>query len=205
MQLPAGPGVRVDFGYAVGDRIPPYYDSMIGKIIVSGRDRPDTLVRAQRALREFRVEGLTTIAPLHQAILSAPEFCARTAESFRVHTRWIDTELERLAEAAKSFVKSVAAAKTEPSDTASIGLPASSTGEPEQALYRAGVKAPLSGVIMELCVKEGDSIRQGDIVAIMEAMKMEQPVMADVAGVVAKINVGQGSFIEMDADIMGVN
>ncbi|WP_024927674.1 MULTISPECIES: acetyl/propionyl/methylcrotonyl-CoA carboxylase subunit alpha [unclassified Mesorhizobium] len=203
MQLPGGPGVRIDFGYGAGDTVPPYYDSMIGKIIVVGRDRAEALARAQRALGEFRAEGLTTIAPLHQAILSAPEFYALTPKDFKVHTRWIDAELQRLAEAAKSFV--AALDQPEAADAASVTDEPRQADEPEPLPYRAGVKAPLSGVIMELCFKQGDTIRQGDVVAIMEAMKMEQPVVSDIEGVIVKINVGQGSFIEMDADILGVD
>ncbi|MCF6110410.1 acetyl/propionyl/methylcrotonyl-CoA carboxylase subunit alpha [Mesorhizobium muleiense] len=205
LQLPGGPGVRNDFGYAAGDSVPPYYDSMIGKIIVVGRDRQEALARAQRALGEFRAGGLTTIAPLHQAILSAPEFSARAAEGFKIHTRWIDDELQRLATIAKSFAVSAEVTEENQLDMGPAGGDESLPANVEPALYRVGVKAPLSGVIMELCVKEGDTVHLGDIVAIMEAMKMEQPVVADVAGVVAKINVGQGSFIEMDGDIMGLN
>lgn len=205
MRLPAGPGVRLDFGYAAGDSVPPYYDSMIGKVIVLGQDRPEALARARRALGELRVEGLTTIAPLHQAILSAPEFSASDAEGFNVHTRWIDAELQRLAETAKSFVSQSVAVDAGISEISLVQQGGTLAAEPEQQLYRAGIKAPLSGMIMELCVKEGDTVQRGDVVAIMEAMKMEQPVIAEVAGVVARINIAQGSFIEMDADIMGVD
>ncbi|AZO07910.1 ATP-grasp domain-containing protein [Mesorhizobium sp. M3A.F.Ca.ET.080.04.2.1] len=205
LQAPGGPGVRIDFGYATGDTVPPYYDSMIGKVIVTGPDRPEALARARRALSEMKVIGLTTIAPLHQAILSSPEFSAGEIENFAIHTRWIDAVLQRLADAAKSLValpQPPAAEFVEPSLAEQDPTPSSETDAP---LYRAGIKAPLSGIIMELCVKEGDAVNLGDTVAIMEAMKMEQPVVAEIAGVVAKINVAQGSFIDMDADIMGLN
>ncbi|TGP18194.1 MULTISPECIES: biotin carboxylase N-terminal domain-containing protein [unclassified Mesorhizobium] len=205
MQLPAGPGVRIDFGYADGDTVPPYYDSMIGKVIVAGQDRADALARARRALGELRVAGLTTITPLHQAILISPEFSAPVAEDFKVHTRWIDAELERLAEAAKSFTVGSAAPAVRLPEALPDEQELSASSETEPPPYRIGIKAPLSGLIMEVCVQEGDAISPGDTVAIMEAMKMEQPVVAEIAGIVAKINVGQGSFIEMDADIMGVN
>ncbi|KQU89617.1 acetyl-/propionyl-CoA carboxylase subunit alpha [Mesorhizobium sp. Root102] len=205
MHLPAGPGVRTDFGYAGGDTVPPYYDSMIGKVIVAGRDRPEALARARRALGELQIAGLKTIAPLHRAILISPEFSALHAEGFGIHTRWIDAELDRLAETAKSFVAEAAAPEVRLTDVVSFEQETSPSPATEPPPYRVGIKAPLSGVIMELCVKEGDAISLGDTVAIMEAMKMEQPVVAEVAGVVATINVAQGSFIEMDADIMGIN
>lgn len=204
LQLPAGPGIRLDFGYAAGDSLPPYYDSMIGKVIATGKDRQQALARARRALGELRIDGLTTIAPLHRAILADPRFSASDAEGFTVHTRWIDSELQQLAEAARSFGTP---AREEASEPAEMSLQQNEGTDADCAppRYRAGVKAPLSGTIMELCVKEGDSVSPGDVVAIMEAMKMEQPVMAEVSGTIVKINVCKGAFIEMDADIMGVD
>jgi acetyl-CoA/propionyl-CoA carboxylase biotin carboxyl carrier protein len=102
MQLPMGPGVRLDLGYLAGDTVPPYYDSMMGKLIVSGRDRRQVLERARRAFAEFRVEGITTIIPFHAAILTRPEFTGTDRADFTVHTRWIDTNIERLADEAGS-------------------------------------------------------------------------------------------------------
>lgn len=204
MQLPGGPGIRLDFGYTAGDSVPPYYDSMVGKVIVSGKDREEALARSRRALAELRLDGLTTITPLHRAILATPKFAASDREGFTVHTRWIDSELTRLAKAARSYEAPVATETPETSEL-TLRLDAGTAAESERHSYRVGIKAPLSGSILELCVSEGDSITVGDVVAIMEAMKMEQPVMAEVSGKVAKINVVRGSFIEMDADIMGVD
>lgn len=204
LNLPLGPGVRLDFGYAAGDGVPPYYDSMLGKVIVSGADRRQAIERARRALNELHVEGPHTITPLHQAILNDDAFASADASGFTVHTRWIDTNLERLEEAARALVSRPARARASEAEQ-TVGLEMQAESEIETPSYRVGVKAPLSGMVMEFCVSEGDIVAQGDIVAIMEAMKMEQPVMSDFAGRVAKINVAQGGFIDMDADIMGLD
>lgn len=202
MQLPMGPGIRLDFGYLAGDSVPPFYDSMIGKLIVSGEDRRQALARARRALAEFRVEGISTIIPFHSAILSAPEFTAEKKEDFTVHTRWIDSHIERLAEAARAEETT---RLPPPDEIASPFADLLQAVEAERPQYRAGVKAPLSGMIIEICVVEGDTVSEGDIVAIMEAMKMEQPVYAETSGIVARINIAKGTFIEMDADVMGLD
>ena len=76
---------------------------------------------------------------------------------------------------------------------------------PERPRYRVGIKAPLAGMILELCVREGDRVAPGDMVAVMESMKMEQPIIAEISGVVARINVAKGGFVEMDADILGLD
>lgn len=203
MRLPGGPGVRLDFGYASGDNVPPYYDSMIGKVIVTGSDRRQAIERARRALSEFRIEGPATIVPLHRAILDNPAFAAATSADFQVHTRWLDTSLEELEQVAHAFATPQAAAAPEATEM-TLQPDDASSADDEPKAYRVGVKAPLSGVVMEICVSEGDEVAEGDVVAIMEAMKMEQPVMAEASGKVAKINVAQGSFIDMDADIMGL-
>jgi acetyl-CoA/propionyl-CoA carboxylase biotin carboxyl carrier protein len=204
LQLPLGPGVRLDFGYAAGDSVPPYYDSMLGKVIISGADRQQAIQRARRALGELLVEGPHTITSLHQAILKDAEFASADAEQFTVHTRWIDANLARLEQVAGTLAPRPAKPQTSEAEQ-TVGLEPEPANEAETTSYRAGVKAPLSGMIMELCVSEGDTVAQGDIVAIMEAMKMEQPVMSDFSGRVAKINVVQGGFVEMDADIMGLD
>ena len=71
---PGGMNVRVDSGLYAGYRVPPYYDSMVAKLIVYGTTRQGALRRLRRALEEFVIEGITTTIPLHQALLDDPEF-----------------------------------------------------------------------------------------------------------------------------------
>jgi acetyl-CoA/propionyl-CoA carboxylase biotin carboxyl carrier protein len=201
LQLPAGPGVRIDFGYLEGDTVPPYYDSLVGKIIVTGSTREEAISRSRRALAELSVEGIKTILPLHRTILDRAEFVAASPEDFQVYTRWIDAELPTLCEAALAYKQVNVPGREPPVNDAQ----AFKVEEEEAPTYRVGIKAPLSGLILEMLVSEGDMISAGDVVAIMESMKMEQSIIAEVAGVVAKINVSKGDFIEMDNDILGVD
>lgn len=200
LQLPGGPGVRLDFGYAEGDTIPPYYDSLVGKLIVTGRDRHEALRRASRALAELKLEGVKSIIPLHRAIVDRKEFIATYPQDFVVHTRWIDTEIGQLS------VEALALEEQTPTQQASIFEDADYAKDDDDVpAYRVGIKAPLSGLVMEICVSEGDQINRGDVVAYMESMKMEQSIIAEESGTVAKINVKKGAFIDVDADLMGLD
>ena len=210
LRLPGGPGVRLDFGYEEGDTLPPNYDSLVGKLIVTGRDRQQALARARRALAELQVEGIKTLAPLFEKILSSPAYSASAPADFTVHTRWVDEQIDSLAALAQATAdRPTAKAIPLPAqDMSPAALAGTNTVAPvaESApLYRDGIKAPLSGLILELCVSQGDKVEVGQLVAIMESMKMEQSIHAEVAGVVSAINVQIGSFIEMDADILGVD
>ena len=203
LRLPAGPGVRIDFGYVEGDTVPPHYDSLIGKVIVTGASRQEALARARRALAELDVAGVTTIAPFHRAVLECEEFSAEEPAGFTVYTRWIDAELPRIAEAAPEHTRPPGAAPA-PDEIGLSHEAAEEDREPAPS-YRAGIKAPLAGIVQQFCVRPGDRVARGDVVAIMEAMKMEQPVLAEDAGIIACMNIGEGDFIEMDADIMGLD
>ncbi|CAN7683690.1 biotin/lipoyl-binding protein [Pararhizobium sp. LjRoot255] len=200
LRLPGGPGVRIDFGYAEGDTIPPYYDSLVGKLIVTGRDRQQALERASRALAELELDGIKSVIPLHRAILQRDEFRTAYQQEFTVHTRWIDAEIDRLSQEARALDGQSSAQEVDLPQTKYVV-----EEKPDAAIYRVGIKAPLSGLVLEVCVKVGDRINRGDVVAIMESMKMEQSISADESGVVTEINVIQGAFIEMDADLMGLD
>jgi acetyl-CoA carboxylase biotin carboxylase subunit len=73
---PGGMHVRVDSGLYTGYKVPPYYDSMIGKLIVYGSNRDSCIRRLKRALEEYVVEGMKTTVPLHQKLVRDPEFLA---------------------------------------------------------------------------------------------------------------------------------
>ena len=88
---PGGMHVRVDSGLYAGYRVPPYYDSMIGKLIVYGADREECIRRLRRALEEFVVEGMKTTVPLHQRVIDTPEFAAGEY-TIKWLERWLDEQ-----------------------------------------------------------------------------------------------------------------
>ena len=201
---PAGPGVRVDVGVETGGTVAPAFDSLMGKLIVTGPTREVALARARRALAEFRIEGVPSVLPFHRAVLEAPAF---TAESgFGVHTRWIETDFGHRFEPAPP-------APAAPSDTmlrlpveidgrrVELRLPSAllggfqAIGAPDQAApaerpEEAGpgaVRAPVPGTIRLWRIEDGAEVAEGDVIAVMEAMKMETPVVAPISGRLRRI------------------
>lgn len=90
LHLPGGPGVRVDSAAFTGWKIPPYYDSLIAKLIVHGRDREEAMMRGKRALELFVVEGVKTTIPLHLRLLDEPD-----VRHGRVSTKWLERWLAK--------------------------------------------------------------------------------------------------------------
>lgn len=199
MRLPSGPGVRLDFGYEAGDTVPPFYDSLVGKVIVTGKDRSEALTRARRALGEFAVLGIKTVVPLHLAFLDRPEFASADAANFKVHTRWVDAELPGLLEAASQVPLAHGALSL------AVSGSSDTTHEDEGPTYRTSVKAPLSGIVLKWLVEEGELIGPGDAVAVMESMKMEQTIESEVAGMVCFRGTAEGGFIDMGEDLLGID
>ncbi|KPD11297.1 acetyl-CoA carboxylase biotin carboxylase subunit [Phaeobacter sp. 11ANDIMAR09] len=89
---PGGLGVRMDSALYDGYSIPPYYDSLIGKLIVHGRDRPEALARLSRALGELIVDGIDTTVPLFHALLAEPDV---QSGDYGIHwlERWLEENL----------------------------------------------------------------------------------------------------------------
>ncbi len=206
---PSGPGVRVDEGYVAGMSIPGSFDSLVGKIIVTGADRTQALQRARRALAETVVDGMPTVIPFHQAVLNDPAFTAANG-AFGVHTRWIETEFtghiepytgvigESEAVESTTYTVEVDGRRVE------VRLPTVLTAPPRSAPPRkptkrsrgpAQVKAPstnaltspMQGTVVKLHVADGDEVTEGDLVLVLEAMKMEQPIAAHRAGIVTAL------------------
>ena len=208
---PSGPGVRLDTGVQAGSIVPGTFDSLMAKLIVSGATREQAIARARRALREFRIGGVASVLPFHRAVMQHADFT--NGESLRVHTRWIETDFaDTLA----------AAARVEPlPDTAlvrtaieidgrrvALGLPAlllqglqavpgaqaaGAQVAPSSAPDEGAVPAPVAGTVQAWKVAEGDTVAEGDLVAVMEAMKMEMQVTAPRAGRIAGL-VAVGSY-----------
>ncbi len=218
---PSGPGVRVDEGYHVGMTVPGSFDSLVAKIIVTGATREQALQRSRRALSETVLDGMPTVLPFHQAVLLDPAFTAENG-SFDVHTRWIETEFDggiepyhgTLGEAEdegerQRVVVEVNGRRLEVTLPASLGggvrPAASSTAKKPTKRDRGGAKvaapsgnsltAPMQGTLVKAAVAEGDHVNEGDLVVVLEAMKMENPVTAHRAGVITNLNATPGQAV----------
>ena len=222
---PSGPGVRLDGGYDTGETIPGAFDSLIAKLVVTGRDRTQALERARRALAEFQVDGMPTVIPFHRAVVADPAF---TAEPFTVHTRWIETEFDNtidpyVGDAAESpgplererVVVEVGGRRLEvvlPAGLGGLGSPGGGTGSraPRRTASKkkAGAAAggdaltsPMQGTIVKVVATDGAQVAVGDPVVVLEAMKMEQPLTAHKAGTVTGLTAEVGATVTTGAVI----
>ena len=192
---PSGLGVRVDTGVRTGSLVSSHFDSLMAKLIVTGPTREVAIARAKRALKQFKIEGIASVLDFHRAVLNEPDF----TDDFKVHTRWIENDFKQeLKPSQRSIPK-----HQQPMLLSYIeidgklhrlGLPANMFAQspvnttqtmatPEQSLQPEHLLAPINGVISAWKVKSGEQVEQGQVVAIMEAMKMEVPVQAHQTGV----------------------
>jgi acetyl-CoA/propionyl-CoA carboxylase biotin carboxyl carrier protein len=201
--------------------VPGAFDSLVAKLIVSGRDRTQALERSRRALSEFVVEGMPTVIPFHAAVVSDPAFAG--ADGFGVHTRWIETEFDnQLApyagdadgateEGARERVTvEVGGKRLEVVLPASLGVTATGATAKKPARRAAGkskgaaasgdsLTSPMQGTIVKLAVAEGSVVAEGDLVVVLEAMKMEQPLNAHKAGTVTGLSAEVGATVTAGA------
>ena len=210
---PAGPGVRVDSGVVQGSVIGGQFDSMLAKLIVWGPDRETALRRSARALSEYTVEGLPTVIPFDQAVVADPAFAAEDG-NFRVYTKWIEEEWDNQLPAHDESTDAEAA-EAEPSQVHTVeidgrrievALPASfgTNGTPRKKKKRKGssakaavsgdaVTSPMQGTVIKVNVEEGQEVTEGEVLLVLEAMKMENPVKAHKAGTVTGLAVEAGA------------
>ena len=221
---PTGPGVRLDSGVETGSVIGGQFDSMLAKLIVTGATRTEAIERARRALDEFQIEGLATVVPFHRAVLRDPAFVG-DANGFTVHTRWIETEWdntiepftgggavdEEEAQPRQRVVVEVGGRRLEVSLPGDLAL--SNGGGAEAGVIRKkpkprkrgastgaaasgdAVTAPMQGTVVKVAVEEGQTVAVGDLVVVLEAMKMENPVTAHKDGVITGLAVEAGAAI----------
>jgi acetyl-CoA/propionyl-CoA carboxylase, biotin carboxylase, biotin carboxyl carrier protein len=221
---PAGPGVRVDSGIEPNAVIGGAFDSLLAKLIVWGESRDEALARSRRALGEFVVEGLATALPFHRAVVDDPAF---TASPFRVHTRWIETEFDNQIppfaapaapgaepEERETIVVEVGGKRLEVSLPVGFGggSATSRKAAPKRsARARSGsatsgdtLTAPMQGTIVKVAVNEGDVVAAGDLIVVLEAMKMEQPLSAHKAGTVTGLSAEVGAVVTSGAAICDI-
>ncbi len=221
---PTGPGVRLDSGVVSGSVIGGQFDSMLAKLIVTGATRAEAIERARRALDEFHVEGLATVIPFHRAVVSDPAFIGDD-DGFTVHTRWIETEWNNTVEPftgggeieddeqpRQKVVVEVGGRRLEVSLPGGLALGngggSADAGvgrkkpKPRKRGAHAGaaasgdaVTAPMQGTVVKVAVEEGQTVAVGDLVVVLEAMKMENPVTAHKDGVITGLSVEAGAAI----------
>ncbi|MFI2184868.1 acetyl/propionyl/methylcrotonyl-CoA carboxylase subunit alpha [Streptomyces sioyaensis] len=227
---PAGPGVRLDAGVESGSVIGPAWDSLLAKLIVTGATRAQALQRASRALAEFTVEGMATAIPFHRAVVTDPAFAPEltgSADPFTVHTRWIETEFvneippftapgtdEAEADTRETVVVEVGGKRLEVSLPSSLGMPlaraavAGGAKPKRKAAKKSGSAAsgdalasPMQGTIVKVAVEEGQQVTEGELVVVLEAMKMEQPLNAHRSGTIKGLTAEVGAALTSGAVI----
>lgn len=224
LNVPTGPGVRWDSGFVAGDVIGGNFDSMLAKLIVTGADREQALQRARRALSELSIEGMPTVIPFHRVILEDPAFVPAEGEDFKVHTRWIETEFNNTIPMYDGAPGSVDSDEDERTTVVvevngkrmEVSLPemggaAKPAAKPasksrKSRSSRTSAKAggddltsPMQGTIVKVAVSDGDTVAEGDLVLVLEAMKMEQPITAHKAGKVSGLSAKPGDTVTSGA------
>jgi acetyl-CoA/propionyl-CoA carboxylase biotin carboxyl carrier protein len=217
-----GPGIRLDSGVTAGDEVSGAFDSLLAKIIVTGRTREEALERSRRALDEFEVAGMPTVLPFHRKVVRDPAFTAESGE-FGVYTRWIETEFvndipawdgelesPRAAEGRHSVVVEVNGKRLEVSlpdrvvtTPAAAGRPAAapssrrshSGGAATAGASGDALKSPMQATVVKVAVEEGQQVVKGDLVVVLEAMKMEQPLHAHKDGTIGSIDAAPGATV----------
>jgi acetyl-CoA/propionyl-CoA carboxylase biotin carboxyl carrier protein len=218
---PSGPGVRLDAGFTTGDVIGGNFDSLLAKLIVTGADRQQALERARRALAEFEVEGIATALTFHRVVVEDPAFAPLDpAEPFHVHTRWIETGFDNTipayaaGEAAEegdgqrqSLTVEVSGKRIEVTLPAALSLGAAPSASTAKRPAKRGKKssgggasgdsltAPMQGTIVKIAVEEGQKVEAGELIVVLEAMKMEQPLNAHKAGTVSGLKAEIGATV----------
>jgi len=220
---PSGPGVRLDSGYAGGMTVPQVFDSLIAKLIVTGASRAEALQRAARALAEFEVGGMPTVLPFHRAVVADPAFAGAP---LRVHTRWIETEFaapmpaQKPAETAETADREAITVEVN-GKRLSVVVPAAlslrrRTPSDSAERVRGGSRStrrslpggsgdtlvsPMQGTIIKIAVADGERVSAGDVIVVLEAMKMEQPLTAHKDGTVTGLAVTVGQTVTAGAPI----
>lgn len=225
MTVPTGPGVRWDSGFVAGDVIGGNFDSMLAKLIVTGADREQALQRARRALAELTIEGMPTVIPFHRVVLDDPAFAPAEGGEFKVHTRWIETEFNNTIPMYSGAPGSVGSDEDERTTVVvevngkrmEVSLPDLSGGTKHTAKPAASktrksrsargtakgggdeLTSPMQGTIVKVAASDGDTVAEGDLILVLEAMKMEQPITAHKAGKVSGLSAKPGDTVTSGA------
>jgi len=214
-QIPTGPGVRVDAGFKNGDTIGGNFDSLLAKLIVTGATRVEAVQRARRALSEFKVGGLATALPFHRAIMEDPAF----TENFTIHTSYIENEFKNeIPPFAQSALESQTHAASEHLVTEINGKRFEifvHAPEPVHKRHRAkqgasgasmgtALTSPMQGTVVKIAVEEGQIVEAGELIIVLEAMKMEQPLIAHRSGVISNLSAVIGETVSSGSTLCDI-
>lgn len=216
-RAPSGPGIRVDSGVVAGDVIGGNFDSMLAKLIVTGSDRHEALQRARRALAEFEVEGLPTVLPFHRRIVDNPAFAPEGDAPFEVYTSWIESEFDNdipawggepgelggpearrtvVVEAdGKRIAVSMPKRLFSDAKDAKGPAPRRTRRALEGGAGSGSIVSPMQATVVKAEVAVGDRVVAGDLLVVLEAMKMEQPLSAPIDGTIAAIDAPVGQTV----------
>jgi acetyl-CoA/propionyl-CoA carboxylase biotin carboxyl carrier protein len=227
LRFPGGPGVRVDSGVTTGDVISGSFDSLLAKLIVTGHTRADALERARRALDEFEVAGLPTVLPFHRRIVRDPAFIAADGD-FGVYTRWIETEFDNDIEPWGGMLTDSGAPEKRHDVVVEVEGKRISVSLPTKLLPSSGsvsaapaprrrhgggsvatatgtaIASPMQATIVKVAVANGDKVVKGDLVLVLEAMKMEQPIAAHRDGTIAALDATVGATVSAGHRLLAI-
>ncbi|KAB1644765.1 acetyl/propionyl/methylcrotonyl-CoA carboxylase subunit alpha [Gulosibacter chungangensis] len=232
-ETPTGPGIRIDSGVRQGDTVSGAFDSMLAKLIVTGATREEALARSRRALEEFEIAGMPTVIPFHRDVVNQPAFTAEDG-NFGVFTRWIETDYENTLEPWDGEAGSVEHPGSRREVVVEVNDKRIEVSLPERLVISAGlehggvgrnmaghaprrrtvgsvatesgdsVKAPMQATIVKFAVEEGQKVVKGDLVCVLEAMKMEQPISAHRDGIVKSLSGTPGETISSGTQLLEI-
>jgi acetyl-CoA/propionyl-CoA carboxylase biotin carboxyl carrier protein len=211
-EVPSGPGVRIDAGFDHGHTIGSHFDSLLAKLIVTAATREEAIERARRALREFDIGGLATALPFHRAIVEDPNFI----KEFKVYTSYIENEFNNEIPPfsfKQGTADSIAASQKIIAEVDGHRFEVLlHTPEPIQKRHRVksnaitalagdSLESPMQGTVVKIVKSNGDRVEVGELIVVLEAMKMEQPLIAHKAGTIAKMHVNVGQTVASGATL----
>ena len=220
LREPSGPGVRVDAGYEEGESVPQAFDSLLAKLVVTGASRKQALERARRALADYIVEGMPTAIAFHRAVVADPAFATDDDTPFTIHTRWIETGFDNQippysgpaadpdqAQARQRMTVEVDGRRLEvvlpdgftggagPNGAGAAAPRRRGAGKTTSVVSGDALTSPMQGTIVKLAVQDGQIVAAGDLVVVLEAMKMEQPLTAHKAGTITALAATVGATV----------